>query len=246
METMTTPQAPILHYIYDPLCGWCYAASPLVRAAAEIDGLAIRLHGGGMMAGPYARRVTPELRDYVMPHDRRIHELTGQPFGDDYFDGLLRNPDAVFDSAPPITAILAAGAIPHAPDDLPLRMLTRVQHAHYAEGRQISERGVLEALAEELGATRADFAHAFDACAGHPTDLHIDHSRTLLGTLGGQGFPTFALERGGEYLVIDMGRWLGQPERWRDMLRQQLDGAQPAAVGEEPAGPECWPDGCAT
>lgn len=23
----------VLHYIYDPLCGWCYGAAPLVRAA---------------------------------------------------------------------------------------------------------------------------------------------------------------------------------------------------------------------
>ena len=23
----------ILHYIYDPLCGWCYGAKPLVQAA---------------------------------------------------------------------------------------------------------------------------------------------------------------------------------------------------------------------
>ncbi len=27
--------SPILHYVYDPLCGWCYAAEPLVRAAAK-------------------------------------------------------------------------------------------------------------------------------------------------------------------------------------------------------------------
>ena len=23
----------ILHYVYDPLCGWCYAAEPLVKAS---------------------------------------------------------------------------------------------------------------------------------------------------------------------------------------------------------------------
>ena len=34
-----------LHYIYDPFCGWCYAAAPLVKAAREI--LPVRLHGGG-------------------------------------------------------------------------------------------------------------------------------------------------------------------------------------------------------
>ncbi len=37
---MATP-SPILHYIYDPLCGWCYGAAPLVQAARGISGLTI-------------------------------------------------------------------------------------------------------------------------------------------------------------------------------------------------------------
>ncbi len=98
-----------LHYIADPLCGWCYAAAPLVRAARDVVGLDVVFHGGGMMAGPNAQPVTPQLRDYVMPHDRRIAALTGQPFGDAYFDGLLRDGTAVFDSAPPTAAALAIG-----------------------------------------------------------------------------------------------------------------------------------------
>lgn len=28
---------PTLHYIHDPLCGWCYGAAPLVRG---LDGCA--------------------------------------------------------------------------------------------------------------------------------------------------------------------------------------------------------------
>ena len=30
--------SPILHYIYDPLCGWCYGAAPLVEAARAVPG----------------------------------------------------------------------------------------------------------------------------------------------------------------------------------------------------------------
>lgn len=28
-------RASILHYVYDPLCGWCYAATPMVEAVAN-------------------------------------------------------------------------------------------------------------------------------------------------------------------------------------------------------------------
>ncbi|MGV8469018.1 DsbA family protein, partial [Pseudomonas aeruginosa] len=65
------------------------------------------LAGGGMMTDANRQPVGAGLRHYVMPHDLRIAQLTGQPFGKDYFDGLLRDTSAVFDSAPPTAAVLA-------------------------------------------------------------------------------------------------------------------------------------------
>ncbi|HCQ45679.1 MAG TPA: protein-disulfide isomerase, partial [Achromobacter sp.] len=122
---MATP-TPTLHYIFDPLCGWCYGAAPLVDAARDIAGLHVAPHGGGMMTGGNRQPVTDALRRYVMPHDERIAGLTGQVFGRDYFDGLLRDSGAVFDSEPPTTAILAAEQL----DGRGLDLLKRLQHAH--------------------------------------------------------------------------------------------------------------------
>lgn len=133
-----------LHYIFDPLCGWCYGAAPLVKAAKTIPGLTIALHAGGMMTGNNRRQITDEWRNYVIPHDKRIAELTGQPFGEAYFNGLLRDTTAVMDSEPPITAILAAQALA----GRGLDMLHRIQEAHYQEGRRIADTPVLEALAK--------------------------------------------------------------------------------------------------
>ncbi len=136
-----------LHYVFDPLCGWCYGAAPLISAARGISGLDIAIHAGGMMAGPNRQAVTPQLRAYVMTHDKRIAQLTGQPFGAAYFDGLLCDRDAVLDSAPPSTAILAAEELV----GRGLDMLHRVQRAHYVEGRRIADATVLGELARELG-----------------------------------------------------------------------------------------------
>jgi len=38
---------PTLHYVHDPLCGWCYAVTPMVEAVANA-GIPIVLHGGGL------------------------------------------------------------------------------------------------------------------------------------------------------------------------------------------------------
>ena len=126
----------ILHYIYDPLCGWCYGAKPLVQAAQAV--LPVIAHGGGMMTGANRQKVSPQLRNYVMPHDRRIAEYSGQPFGEAYFEGLLRDHSAVFDSAPPIAAVLAAEQMA----GRGLELLGRLQSAHYVEGRRIADESV--------------------------------------------------------------------------------------------------------
>ncbi|MGB8417466.1 DsbA family protein [Paraburkholderia sp.] len=205
----------VLHYIFDPLCGWCYAAAPLVAAAREVPGLTVQFHGGGMLAGANRRPITPEWRTYVMPHDRRIEDLTGQPFGTAYFDGLLRDTGAIMDSEPPTTAVLAADALA----DRGLDMIARLQRAHYVEGRRIADPGVLVELATELGLDAAAFQQAFTRLSGDATREHIAESRRLLAQVGGQGFPTFALERNsGQFDTLDMGRWLGQPAAWASHL----------------------------
>ena len=218
-----------LHYIYDPLCGWCYGAKPLVQAARAV--LPVIAHGGGMMTGANRQQVSPQLRSYVMPHDRRIAEYTGQPFGEAYFEGLLRDDSAVFDSAPPTAAILAAEQLA----GRGLELLGRLQTAHYAEGRRIADEIVLLELAQSIGLQAQAFLAAFNA-----TDVqgHIKASRALLTQVGGQGFPTFALAQDGRFTLIDIGPWLGKPEAFADWLNQAMpvQASTPAMA--------CGLDGC--
>lgn len=211
-DSHNTSGAAVLHYIYDPLCGWCYGAAPLSKAAREV--IPVIGHGGGMMTGPNRKQVSPSLRNYAMPHDRRIAELSGQPFGDAYFNGLLLDETAVFDSAPPIAAILAAEEIAGRGLDL----LSRLQTAHYVEGRRIADTDVLHALAEETGLDADEFAQAYARIGEEELQQHIAASRRLLAQVGGHGFPTFVLEHEGHFEVLDTGRWLGEPEAWREHL----------------------------
>lgn len=209
-----------LHYIFDPLCGWCYAAAPLVQAARAVPGLTLALHGGGMMTGSNRRQITPEWRNYVLPHDRRIGQMTGQPFGDAYLNGLLNDTTAIMDSEPPTTAILAAEALA----GKGLDMLHRVQSAHYVDGLRIADLPVLVSLAQELGLDGAAFETQYRLLAGGPTASHIAASRTLLAKAGGQGFPTFVLDDGkGTLEQIDVGAYLGQAGKWASMLGQTCD-----------------------
>lgn len=221
----------ILHYIYDPLCGWCYGAKPLVQAAQAV--LPVVGHGGGMMTGANRQTVSPHLRNYVIPHDRRIAEYTGQPFGEAYFEGLLRDHTAVFDSAPPIAAVLAAEQIA----GRGLELLGRLQSAHYVEGRRIADESVLQAFAAQMGLDAQAFQQA---CMTADTEGHIKDSRALLSTVGGQGFPTFVLERNGQFTLVDIGPWFGKPQAFAQWLNQSLPMAEASSTAQT-----CGLDGCA-
>lgn len=215
--------SPVLHYIHDPLCGWCYGAAPLLAAASPLDGLRIVLHAGGLFTGSNRQPVSEGLRQHVLPQDRRIAELSGQAFGSAYFDGLLRDIGAVLDSAPPSAAILAAEALA----GQGLAMLQAVQLAHYQHGRRIADPAVLQELAEQLGLPAAAFAAALQQQEGAALAAHIGASRRLLAQLGGSGFPTLALERDGRYQLLEVGRYFGRPEAFRALLAQAPNGATP-------------------
>ncbi|ELM3740032.1 DsbA family protein [Yersinia ruckeri] len=208
-----------LHYIFDPLCGWCYGAAPLLKAAQNIAGLTISLHAGGMMTGPNRRQINREWRNYVIPHDKRIEELTGQPFGEDYFNGLLRDTSAIVDSAPPITAILVAETL----TGRGLDMLHRIQHAHYFEGQRISDTPILVELAGNIGLDKDTFSQTLQKMQGVATAQHIAESRALLEKLQSKGFPTFALQNEtGEVEIIPAGKYLGDQAAWIKILNSAI------------------------
>lgn len=220
-----------LHYIYDPLCGWCYGAAPLLSALAELPGMSISLHAGGLMTGARRQPVTPELRNYVLGHDERIARLTGQQFGTAYRDGLLRDTTAVFDSEPPISAILAVEAL----GGNGLAFLKILQSAHYRDGRKIADPAVLEELALGFGLDATAFRQAYAAQSGELTAVHIRASRNLLAQVGGQGYPTLVLESPEGWRVLDVGTGLADPQGFARNLGLSLPAADSA--------PFCTPDG---
>jgi putative protein-disulfide isomerase len=202
-----------LHYIYDPFCGWCYGAAPLVKAASTV--LPVQAHGGGMMAGNRRQPVTPQLRNYVIPHDRRITQITGQTFGAAYFDGLLRDGSAVLDSAPPIAAILAADKVA----GRGLDMLARLHVAHYVEGRRIADRLTLIDVGEMIGLDAVEFTRTLEQMEGEAVQLHIAGTGQMMARLGVAGFPSFVLEQDGQSMLLATHDYLGRPGAFRDWLQ---------------------------
>lgn len=198
-------QQTTLHYVYDPLCGWCYGAAPLLQAAATLDGLKIELHAGGLWLGSRRQPMGEALRDYVRPHDQRIEALTGQHFGERYFNELLLREGSLLDSEPPIRAVLAVTAL----GGDGLAMLHRIQQSHYRDGLWIGEPAFLATLAAEQGIAAEAFQQAYLQA---PLLPHLAASQGWMQRLGGQGYPTLGIEREGKLERIEINQYLGEPE----------------------------------
>lgn len=204
----------VLHYIYDPLCGWCYGAEPLVWAASNVDGLALKLHAGGLW--PQPTRLPDHMRRYIRQADARVGQMSGQPYGEPYLNGLLFDPQLVLESRPAIAAVLAAQALD---PSKALPMLRGIQHAHYEHGQHVVREDTLRDVAAELGLDPAAFAKAL---AGVRVDEHIAESQELMNNVGAQGFPTFVLQLGHDWFAVPHGRFASTPGKFAEWLDAQM------------------------
>ncbi len=206
-----------LHYVYDPLCGWCYGAAPLLKAAAALPGLAVALHAGGLWLGPRRQPMGPALRAAVRPHDERIAALSGQLFGERYRDELLLDTRLTLDSEPPIRALLAVSAL----GGDALALLHRLQETHYRDGLWIGDIDRLVLLAQEIGMDASTFRQAYAAA---PLTAYLAESQQWVQRIGGHGYPTLALARQDQLLAIDVAAFLGQPAAFAHHLAGLLAG----------------------
>ncbi|PXX43179.1 DsbA family protein [Undibacterium pigrum] len=184
-----------LHMIFDPLCGWCYAVSPLLKQLeAHFDGkLPLVFHPGLLFAQPNA--IPPSYREHIIAADQHIATLSGMAFGDAYLDRVRTIDELVYYSVPSATAVMSqADASGYAA----WQMLEKVQHAHYVDAADISDMQVLQRLATELGLSASAFNAAYaKAHADLPAQVQTAHQ--LLRQVGAQGFPSFILESEGKF-----------------------------------------------
>lgn len=205
----------ILHYLYDPFCGWCYGAAPLLTKAMEVEGLAIIPHGIGMLSGDSRKFMSAEWRDFVRPHEERITAFSKQEFGDAYVHGLQERTDILLDSSIPTAAMLAALKI----DGRSVEMLKKLQIAYYQEGRAIADQDVILKIATELGYDQSEFTTEYNAIIHSEVEKHIDESHKLMNQLNLHGVPSLILQLASDIHVFPFGKYISRPDRFEVDLR---------------------------
>lgn len=205
-----------LHYVFEPLCGWCYAASPLLAELQNRFGASWQLvfHPGLLFATP--RTIDQAYRKHIINADMRIAELAGVEFGAPYLSRVRSAAQLQFHSKLPAAAVLAVRALNPA---LGLPMLELIQQSHYQLGEDVNDTALLTQLAETLGLAPADFAQALEKAQSNLPSLATD-AQNLMQAVASNGFPTLVLEQGGEYQKLDHSSCYGKPSVLADCVEQ--------------------------
>ncbi|MEQ5326349.1 DsbA family protein [Proteus sp. fly-1008] len=216
-STGNTHSTKILHYVYDPLCGWCYGIAPLIEVVSNIFPDAIKLHGGGLFTPTRAVTGGQSWKEHVTPIDERISQLSGQVFSHAYRD-TLGNTEMVLNSLLPISAILVAQIM----GKRDVYLLKALQEAYYLDGLNISDKNTLLFIVKKLDFDVEQFASLLSEINEAQTQQHLSQTQQLMSQVNGRGFPTLFIEDAQGYHLISVEKYLGNTKRWQQFITENL------------------------
>ena len=197
-----------LLYLYDPLCGWCYAATPSI-AHLRAAGVAVTLHPTGLFSDP-GRVMTTDFADYAWKNDQRIAALTGLSFTEAYRRQVLQAQGTAFDSSAATLALTAVAMKEPAQEADALQVL---QEARYIAGADITDIETVSAILAE-----AEFSTAAAALTTQAEELlssnaeRVASGAAMMRELGAKGVPTLVLIDGQTRRLLDSQLLYGQPD----------------------------------
>lgn len=187
-------------YLFDPLCGWCYGASPAIQRLGQHASFQLKLAPTGLFAGPGGRTMGAAFADYAWSNDVRIEKLTGQRFTEGYRAKVLGEHGSRCDSA---AATLALTAVALTAPQRELEVLKALQEGRYVHALDTGAMPVVETLLHGMGLNAA----ANRLAAGDTELLAVNAARIhkaqgLMQTFGVQGVPALIVtDRNGSRLL---------------------------------------------
>jgi putative protein-disulfide isomerase len=185
-----------LIYVGDPMCSWCWGFAPEIESLA--GNLPVEVVVGGLRPGPSAQPLDDRMAEFLRHHWLEIAERTGQPFETEF---LQRKDGWVYDTEP---AAIAVTQVRETREDVTLAYFTAVQHAFYAEGRDVTDLDVLTDIAEHVGVERSSFRTNLESHEAKQA-AWADFARSR--NWGISGFPTLIGELTGDRLALLARGW---------------------------------------
>lgn len=183
-------------YVGDPMCSWCWGFAPVLDRMTEIYEIPIRVVVGGLRPGPEAQELDDRMAMTLAHHWEQVAHASGQPFDHAFLD---RRDGWVYDTEVPAIAVVAMREL--RPEDT-LRFHSRLQHAFYAEGIDITDRDVYPDL---LDGFEVDHAKFMELLGSEEMRARTWRDFSEARSMGVAGFPTLLVRDGEEYGIVTRG-----------------------------------------
>lgn len=195
-NTVQKEDIPVMIYVNDPLCSWCYGFSPEVeKIKVKYQNVAdFKVLEGGLR--PYAKDpMSDELRISLKQHWEEIHEETGQAFN----YGIINDKTFIYDTEVPCRAVVTMRKIkPSAAFDF----LKAIQSAFYVNNRNTNNIETYLELLPQWGIDPKEFSDAFQS---EEIKTQTKRDFELTEAAGIFGFPAIIIKRGDKIKVITSG-----------------------------------------
>lgn len=196
-----------VHYIFDPMCGWCFGAATLIESLSNNPEINLQLHPGGMRE---RAPIEDSFRQHILKADQTIADQTGQTFGQAYLDRVASDQPVILDSFITAQAILAAQQL----DSQGAEMLKRIQRGHYQQGRSVYDADTLAELASEMRIEAEAWQQAMNR-AENDVMPAVNQTRQLMAAHGLRGFPSMLVEQNGQWQAITVSHYYRRPDAWQ-------------------------------
>ncbi|WMN05976.1 DsbA family protein [Marivirga arenosa] len=136
-----------LLYFYDPLCGWCYGFSPVIKNLEEEYKETIQFEAisGGMVLGDRVKPLS-EMKDYLKEAMPRLEEMTGVKFGEPYLK-VLEEGSLILDSELPCIAMTVFKSMTNKSN---IQFASTLQSTLYDKGISLNEVENYQSMAEKF------------------------------------------------------------------------------------------------
>lgn len=187
-------QQPVLIYIGDPMCSWCYGIAPELDALRRsYPNMPFEVVLGGLRPG--GTETMAELGDFLDHHWHEVAARSGQPFN----HAVLKDLDFVIDTEPACRAVVTMRALnPGAEMDF----FKRIQKAFFVDNHNMSDPKTFADLAAEAGVDRTVFLTQFESQKMKEAAANDFH---LSAKMGVRGFPTVLFKKGEKLHLVANG-----------------------------------------
>jgi putative protein-disulfide isomerase len=209
---------PKIYYVYDPLCGWCFAYAPIMEKLAQEfkDQVEFVIVPGGMIVGDNVRPIR-EIAPYLLQAIPQLEEASGVKMGNPYMD-MLKEGSYVASSYQPSLALVVFKSFQTGRD---VEYAHKVQQAYFIEAKDIMGDSLYMDLARQFDISPDEFIKRMsDTAYETKTQEHFDFASYL----HTKGFPALVGKSGDGFVKITYG-YLSEEESRKKIykfLRKQL------------------------